>query len=121
MSQPPWPVEQNPAPPRGLGAGAGAGLGLLAGLLGPVVLGFLTGVAAEIVGEGSSVPVLIIGAFFVIPVILFASGIVLVIPDFLRGWGVACLVSSGIWLISSAGVCTFFFFGGFPSATGSIG
>lgn len=117
MSQPHWPAEVTPTPRRGLGLGLGAGIGTLVGLLGPVLLGLL-GWAATSWLDGQSADSLL-GLVFIavvsIPVLLLVGGCILMIPDLLRGWGVACLVASGVWLISSAGVCTVFLFGALAS------
>lgn len=119
MSLPPSPGDPypyyppHPPPRRGLNLGVGALLGVLVGILGPIILsliayaagqGFSGGLADDIVG-------LSLLAIFGLPVLLLVAGCVLMIPDRLRGWGVAALMASGIWLISSAGVCTVFFFG----------
>lgn len=113
MSLPPSPGDpypyhpRHPPPRRGLNLGVGALLGVLVGILGPIVLsliaytagqGFSGGLADDIVG-------LSLLAIFGLPVLLLVAGCVLMIPDRLRGWGVAALMASGIWLISSAGVC----------------
>lgn len=119
MSQPNWPAEIHDAPPRrrGMGLGMGAAVGALSGLLGPVVLGLIIW-AAVALGSGDErdllVALLVISAA-VIPIVLLVVGCVLMIPDQLRGWGVAALVASGVWLISSAGVCTVLLYGALAS------
>lgn len=113
MVQPPPSGSPYPAPPRtGLGMGAGAGIGALVGLLGPVVIALLTwGVSSVVPGPAGDGAWLVVLGVIAAPVILLLAGCVLMIPDRLRGWGVACLVAGGLWLISSAGVCTALVFG----------
>lgn len=113
MVQPPPSGSPYPAPPRtGLGMGAGAGIGALVGLLGPVVIAPLTwGVSSVVPGPAGDGAWLVVLGVIATPVILLLAGCVLMIPDRLRGWGVACLVAGGLWLISSAGVCTALVFG----------
>lgn len=114
MSQPQWPGDPYAIPQRtGLGLGAGAGLGVLVGLLGPVVLALIGGGAIAVLppDAGGVILGLAIIAILVLPVVLLLGGCVLMIFDDWRGWGVAGLTASGIWLISSAGVCTAWLFG----------
>lgn len=63
----------------------------------------------------SEVSDLVIGvsitAIIATPVVLLLAGCLLMIPYEARGWGVAGLMASGVWLICSAGVCTLFVFG----------
>ena len=98
--------------------GPGAALGALVGLLGPILLGLL-GWAANSVSPGTSsgeaVISLVLVAILSIPVLLLVGGCIRMVPDSLRGWGVAALVASGVWLISSAGVCTAILFGALAS------
>lgn len=88
--------------------GAGAALGVVVGVLGPVVLALLPWFAGR-VGAPGEITNAVIGvsilAILGLPVVLLLAGCLLMIPDRLRGWGVAALMASGIWLISSAGVC----------------
>lgn len=112
MSQPHSPIEPYRPPTRsGLGMGAGAALGGLVGLLGPVLFGLLGWAALSLSSSetGGTLVSLVLLAVVSIPVVLLIGGCVLMISDQLRGWGVACLTASGVWLISSAGVCTAFF------------
>lgn len=112
---PPFPDSYPPAPPprQGLSLAAGAALGVLIGLVGPVILA-LTAWAVQRLFSPSVAEAFItlsIAAILVLPVILLVAGCLLMIPDRARGWGVAGLMASGVWLISSAGVCTVFLFG----------
>ncbi len=118
MSQPYWRPDPYQPPPRaGLGLGAGAGLGALVGIVGPILLGLL-GWGATTVLQASvaeSVNGLVIIAIVVLPIVLLIGGCLLMIPDHTRGWGVAALTASGVWLISAAGVCTVALFGALAS------
>lgn len=114
MSQPQWPGDPFAVPQRtGLGLGAGAALGLLIGLTGPVVLALIAwgGIVVLPPDAGGTVVGLSIIAILALPILLLIAGCVLMVGDDLRGWGVAGLTASGIWLISSAGVCTVWIFG----------
>ena len=113
MSLPPSPGDPypyyppHPPPRRGLNLGVGALLGVIVGILGPVVLGLIAyaagqGLTGQVADDIISLSIL---AIFALPVLLLFAGCVLMVPDQLRGWGVAALMASGIWLISSAGVC----------------
>ena len=78
----------------------------------PVVIALLTwGVSSVVPGPAGDGAWLVVLGVIATPVILLLAGCVLMIPDRLRGWGVACLVAGGLWLISSAGVCTALVFG----------
>ena len=123
MSQSHWPPEvPEHAPRQGMGMGVGAALGALVGLLGPIALGLLgwAVVAWASADAGGTLAFLVLAAVVSIPVVLLVGGCILMVPDTLRGWGVAALVASGVWLISSAGVCTVFFFGALASAETSM-
>ncbi len=123
MSQPPWTADQRPAPRRGLSLSVGAALGTFVGLLGPVILALIAWVADNRLSDDDAGTVItaMVVAVLALPVVLLVAGCILVFPDVLRGWGVACLVAAGVWLISGAGVCTVFFFGALASAEGIIG
>lgn len=130
MSQPPsWgeppqiPPHRPPSPPfprTGLGLGAGAGLGALVGILGPILIALAAwGVNSLVHGQaGADLTGMAIIAILIIPVGLLIGGCVLMVPDSTRGWGVGALVASGVWLLSSAGVCTVFFFGALATYNG---
>ncbi len=106
MSQPPWVPPQQPAPdPWRLSAGWGALLGVVLGFLGPVIMAVLTSLVSRLVDNGNPVIAGGIILIMVLPLVLMALGIILAIPDSTRGWGVAGMVASGVWLITSAGVC----------------
>lgn len=116
--QPPFPDSHPPAPPpppprQGLSLAAGAALGVLIGLVGPVILALMAWMAQRLLpmDVAESLITLSIAAILVLPVILLVAGCLLMIPDRARGWGVAGLMASGVWLISSAGVCTVFLVG----------
>lgn len=115
MSHPYWPVDPSMAQPqrKGMGLGVGAALGVLVGLLGPVVIGLLAWGATEVLPYETAGPVVSVLVMLVLglPVLLLIAGCLLMIPDTSRGWGVAGLMASGVWLISSAGVCTVWLFG----------
>ena len=114
------PRDPYPAPPgpEGLGLGVGALLGLLVGLLGPVLIALGAWGATRVLPVGD----MEYGAFWLaviaivtIPVLLLLGGLGLIIHDRTRGWGVAALMASGVWLVCSAGVCTAAFFGALAS------
>lgn len=118
MTQPYWSPEPYGAWHRQrLGLGAGAALGVLVGVLGPIVIALVVwGLTAVLpTGSGSSLVGLAILAIIGLPLILVVLGAILMISDEWRGWGVAALTASGVWLISSAGVCTVAFFGAMSS------
>ena len=118
MTQPYWSPEPYGAWDRQrLGLGAGAALGVLVGVLGPIVIALgAWGLIAVLPPEpGGSFVGLAILAIIGLPLILVVLGAILMISDEWRGWGVAALTASGVWLISSAGVCTVAFFGAMSS------
>lgn len=114
MTQPYWSPEPLVPPRRGgMGLGAGAALGLLVGVLGPILIALAAWGLATVLPDGTGGPLgwLAVLAIIGLPLVLALLGAVLMVPDEWRGWGVAALTASGVWLISSAGVCTVAFFG----------
>lgn len=115
MSHPYWPADPTAPPPqrKGMGLGVGAALGVLVGLIGPVLIGLLAWGATEVLPYDVAGPVVSVLVILVLglPVLFLLAGCLLMIPDTARGWGVAALMASGVWLVSSAGVCTVWLFG----------
>lgn len=112
-----FPEPRRPDYRAGLGPGAGAAVGIVAGILGPIVIALVAwGLAAVLPdGSGGNLTLLATLAIIGLPFVLAVLGSALMVPDAWRGWGVAALTASGVWLISGAGVCTVAFFGALSS------
>ncbi len=116
MSYPPPPVSPGPPNPYGPPGpsvaprrlGRAALIGGVAGIVGPPLL-LLASIAVWQLVNRSSAQDAGIGLLFwgivLVPGAAFIIGLVTIIIERTRAWGVALLVFSGTWLISTAGTC----------------
>lgn len=91
---PPTPPDQ---PPRRTGRRRELWYGVGAGLFGCLVLPFLGLVGADLLG--------VFGIGLLTPLAVLVVGVVLVVPDRTRQWGIGLLIGFLVSLIVGAGAC----------------